>query len=215
MRLSGMTAICGLSAITLAACTNYDGTSNRTGTGAALGAATGAAIGNLVSDDRTTGTLVGGALGGIVGGGIGNALDRQHAELQQSVGGSGAQVVNTGTELIVSLPEAITFPVSSSDVQPGIRDELIAISQSLQTYPNSTVRVIGHTDNTGSVAYNQALSERRAQSVANILVAAGTPSGRISTVGVGMSQPVATNDTEAGRAANRRVDIVITPQGQA
>ncbi len=196
-------------------CTHADGTRNNTATQAAVGTAAGAVIGNIVSGGEEEGTIIGGVVGGIAGTALGSYLDRQQRDLQASIGGSGATIVNTGSELIVSLPEAITFDVDSSDVKPSIRDEIIAISRNLQSYPNSVVQVVGHTDSTGSASYNQGLSERRAQAVTNILVASGTSAGRIQTYGRGASSPVATNETSAGRQANRRVEIVITPTSGA
>lgn len=195
----------------LAACTNADGTRNNTATQAVAGTAAGAVIGNIVSGGEEEGTIIGGVVGGIAGTALGSYLDRQKRDLQAAIGGSGAGIVNTGSALVVSLPEAITFDVDSSDVKPAIRDDIIAVSRNLQAYPASTVQVVGYTDNTGSAAYNQGLSERRAQAVTNILVASGTSAGRIQAYGRGMSDPVASNDTAAGRAANRRVEIVITP----
>lgn len=192
-------------------CTSAVGTRNNTATQAAVGTAAGAVIGNIVSGGEEEGTVIGGVVGGIAGTALGSYLDRQQRDLQASIGGSGAGIVNTGSELIVSLPESITFDVDSSDVKPSIRDELIAVSQNLQAYPSSIVQVVGHTDNTGSAAYNQGLSERRAQAVTNILVASGTSAGRIRTYGQGASNPVASNATDSGRAANRRVEIIITP----
>jgi outer membrane protein OmpA-like peptidoglycan-associated protein len=199
-----------LGALGLAACTQPGGTPYRTGTGALTGAALGGAVGNLIGEDSRS-TLIGAAVGAAAGGAIGNQLDRQAAELQQQLAGSGAGVVNTGSELVVSLPEAITFPVDSAAVRPDIRDEIVQVSYSLQRYPDTTVQVIGHTDSTGSAAYNQDLSERRAQAVAGILTGAGTPPARIRAYGRGEDQPVASNATVEGRAANRRVEIVITP----
>jgi outer membrane protein OmpA-like peptidoglycan-associated protein len=199
----------------LAACTYADGTRNNTATQAVAGTAAGAVIGNIIGDGDSDATIIGGVVGGIAGTALGSRLDRQQRELQAAIGGSGAGIVNTGSALVVSLPEAITFDVDSSDVKPAIRDEIIAISQNLQQYPASTVQVVGHTDSTGSASYNQALSERRAQAVSNILVASGTAAGRIQTFGRGMSNPVASNDTAAGRAANRRVEIIITPTSGA
>jgi outer membrane protein OmpA-like peptidoglycan-associated protein len=198
-------------AAALAACTQPDGTPYRTGTGALTGAALGAAAGNLIGEDSRS-TLIGATVGAIAGGAIGNQLDAQARELQASIGGSGAGIVNTGSQLIVSLPESITFAVDSAEVRPDFQDELASVARSLQNYPNTTVQVIGHTDNTGSAAYNQGLSERRAVAVANVLMANGVPAWRVQPTGRGLTQPVASNDTAAGRAANRRVEIVITPQ---
>lgn len=196
--------------IGLAACTNPDGTPNRTATGATVGALGGAALGNIIGEDSRS-TLIGAAAGAAAGGVIGNRLDAQARELQQTLGGTGAGVVNTGQQLVVSLPESITFPVDSVVVRPDMAQNLRAVAQNLQNYPNTSVQVVGHTDNTGSAAYNQSLSERRAAAVANILMGSGVPASRVSAYGRGFSQPIAGNDTAAGRAANRRVEIVITP----
>jgi outer membrane protein OmpA-like peptidoglycan-associated protein len=209
-KLRTLVATAGAATLLLASCTHPDGSANRTGTGALAGAATGAAIGNLVGGDSEA-TAIGAAIGGLAGTAVGNRLDRQAAELQGAIGGSGAGVVNAGDRLVVSLPEAITFEVDSATLQTSIRDEIVAVSQSLQRYPDTAVQVVGHTDDTGSAEYNQDLSERRARAVAGILMASGTPAARIQAYGRGLTQPVAPNDTEAGRAANRRVEIVILP----
>ena len=202
-------AVAGLG---LAACTNPDGTRNNTGTGALAGAAAGAAIGNLIGKDRKA-TVIGAAVGTAAGAAIGNQLDRQQRELEAEIGDSGARIINTGDRLIVRMPEAITFATDSAVVRGSIQDDILAIARSLQDYPNTTVQVIGHTDNTGTAAYNQDLSERRAAAVTSILRSGGVSSRRIATFGVGETQPIASNATVAGRAQNRRVEIVITPTG--
>lgn len=203
-------ACLGVAALAVVGCAAPDAPRDNRATGALIGAATGAAVGNRIRGD-SRGTLVGAAAGALAGAAIGNELDRQAAELQQSLAGSGAGVVNTGTQLVVSLPEAITFGTGSAALRPQFRDELASVAASLARYPDTTVEIIGHTDDVGSASYNQGLSERRAAAVAEALIANGTPAWRVQTRGVGFSRPVATNDTEAGRAANRRVEIVITP----
>ena len=120
-------------------------------------------------------------------------------------------MVNTGNTLVVTLPEAITFDSDSAVVQAEYVDEIAFIARSLRDNPSSTVQVIGHTDNTGSTAHNQTLSERRAAAVATILTGNGVETWRVQTAGVGYSRPIASNDTPGGRAQNRRVEIVITP----
>jgi outer membrane protein OmpA-like peptidoglycan-associated protein len=202
----------GAAAVALAACTTPDGTRDRTATGVLLGAAGGAALGQAIRGD-SRGTLVGAAAGAALGGLIGNQLDAQAAELERTLGGSGATVVNTGSELVVTLPEAITFDFGRADLRPQFVQPILDVSRSLQNYPNTTVLVIGHTDDVGSRAYNQTLSERRAAAVANVLIQGGTAPSRIRTLGRAFDQPIASNATEAGRAANRRVEIVITPTG--
>lgn len=198
----------------LAACTNPDGSMDRTTTGAALGALGGAALGQVIERD-SRGTLIGAAAGAAAGGLAGRYLDQQAAELEAELAGTGANVVNTGNEIIVSLPEAITFPFNSAELRPGLRQNLYGVAQNLQAYPDSDVVVIGHTDNIGTRAANQALSERRAQVVASTLTEGGVASWRIQTVGRAFDSPIATNATAEGRAMNRRVEIVIRPRPAA
>jgi outer membrane protein OmpA-like peptidoglycan-associated protein len=210
MRNAGRIMVLATAVAALAACTHPDGSTNRTGTGAAIGAAAGGLVGNLIGDS-TAATVAGAALGGIAGTAIGADLDRQQQELQQSLGGSGASVVNTGNQLVVTLPESITFDTGSATVHPDYVDEIALVARSLRQNPNSTILVIGHTDDVGSTEFNQGLSERRAEAVASILTSNGVEGWRVNTVGRGYSQPVASNDTPGGRAQNRRVEIIITP----
>lgn len=198
------------SSFVIAACTNSDGTANNAGTGVLLGAATGAILGQAVAPgDR--GRAVGAIAGAIAGAAIGDNLDKQEAELRQNLGGSGARIVNTGDQLIVTLPEAITFDFDSAVLKSQFVDSIRDIARSLQNYPNTVVEVIGHTDNVGSPAYNDNLSQARAQSVANVLVNSGVRGSRIEAYGLGERRPVASNASASGRQANRRVEIVITP----
>lgn len=185
---------------------------SRTKTGAISGAVVGGLIGATAGGDqgRFGRTIVGAGLGAIAGGAIGNALDRQAAELRGNVGGN-TQIVNTGSELRVVMPQDILFATDSASLRPDLTQDLRAVAQSLLNYPNSTVQVIGHTDNVGAAAYNQDLSQRRAGSVAAVLRDYGVPSGRIVSFGRGEDQPVADNLTPQGRAQNRRVEIVIRP----
>jgi outer membrane protein OmpA-like peptidoglycan-associated protein len=201
-----------LTAFALTACTNPDGTQNQAGTGAIIGGLTGAAAGQIIGGD-TRGTLIGGAIGAGVGAVIGNELDKQEQELRQSLAGTSAGITRSGNALVVTLPEAITFDFGSAVVHPSFQNSLAAVSRSLQNYPNTTVRVVGHTDNVGTLAVNQQLSEQRALAVAQILVNTGTPSARVRYEGRAYREPIASNATSAGRAANRRVEIIITPNG--
>ena len=197
-------------ALTLAGCANPDGTSNQTGTGAIIGGLTGAAAGQIIGGD-TRATVIGGAVGAAVGGAIGAQMAAQERELRSSLAGTGADITNTGSQLRVILPESVTFRTASSVVDPGFRPALRAVSDSLRQHPASTVRVVGHTDNVGSAAYNNQLSQERAMAVARELIAAGTAASRITVSGRGFYEPIASNATAAGRAQNRRVEIVITP----
>ena len=182
----------------------------KTRNGAAIGAAIGVAS-QIVAGNSGSSTLKAGVAGAVVGAVIGNVLDKQEKDLRQDLAGSGATITNTGNELIVTLPEAITFETDSTYVRPTLQDDLAALANNLREYPDSTVDVIGHTDSVGDGSYNQNLSARRAQSVSNILRDNGTPSSRIRAYGRGETEPVASNDNASGRAANRRVEVVIRP----
>ncbi|WP_050930758.1 OmpA family protein [Aestuariivita boseongensis] len=178
--------------------------------GVLLGAGIGAALGQIIGGD--TEATVGGAVAGAVAGGlIGNNLDKQEADLRASLGNDQVRITNTGDRLIVTLPQDILFATDSFSVRPDLQRDLRAVASNLQAYPNSTIQIIGHTDNTGDAGYNQLLSERRANAVADVLLDAGVPFSRIRTLGRGESQPVASNLSPEGRAQNRRVEIVILP----
>ncbi|MEX0281639.1 MAG: OmpA family protein [Arenibacterium sp.] len=207
-----------LGALTVSACTNParlndpDNPNRNRDTGMLVGAGLGALAGQLVGGD-TEATLIGAAVGGATGGLIGNQLDKQEADLRASLGNDRVTITNTGDRLIVTLPQDILFATDSFSVNSALMGDLAAVSRSLQAYPNSTVQVIGHTDNTGDAAYNQGLSERRASAVANVLISSGTPSTRIVPIGRGEDAPLASNLSPEGRAQNRRVEIIIMPQG--
>jgi outer membrane protein OmpA-like peptidoglycan-associated protein len=182
--------------------------------GTMLGAGLGAAIGLVTGDspeERARNAAAGAVIGGVGGAITGSILDRQEAELRRDLEQDGVIINNTGDELVVSFTDNILFDVDSAAVKPAFQDELTTLSASLQRYPGSIVRVTGHTDNTGDAAYNQRLSERRAGSVANVLISNGVASSRIVATGSGEAQPVASNLTPEGRALNRRVDVVIVP----
>ena len=179
-------------------------------TGAGIGALAGIALGK---GDRKDEIVKGAVVGGLIGGAIGNRLDAQERALRGSIGDSGAMIVNTGNELIVTLPESITFETDSTYVRPSIQTTLTKLANNLNDYPNTTIDVIGHTDNVGAESYNQDLSTRRAGAVSGILVRSGVSSNRIRSYGRGERDPIATNLTAEGRAQNRRVEIVIIPTG--
>ncbi|WP_372840762.1 OmpA family protein [Phaeovulum sp.] len=195
----------------LGACTNPDGSTNRTQDGVAIGAALGGLFGATAGKGDTLGQAAAGALvGGAIGGLIGADLDRQAAELDRDLG-NGVGVVNTGNQLIVTMPQDVLFATDSTALRPDLRSDLNTLAASLLRYPNTRIEVIGHTDNVGSASYNQNLSEGRAKSVASVLIGAGVPSGRIIAYGRGEDQPIASNLDAAGRAKNRRVEIIIRP----
>jgi outer membrane protein OmpA-like peptidoglycan-associated protein len=209
-------ALLTVAALVLAACGGMedrysDGTNSRATDGAIAGAVLGGVIGANTNDsNRGTGAVVGAVLGGIAGGAIGNELDQQAAELRGSLG-NGISVTNMGGYLVVNMPQDLLFDVDSAALRPDLTRDLQTVAASLLKYPNTSVEVIGHTDNSGSAAYNQDLSQRRASSVASVLIGNGVPSGRVSSYGRGEDQPIASNLTDAGMAQNRRVEIIVRP----
>lgn len=211
------TGIAAVALLALTACNpeayGPGGEQERTGQGARVGAAIGALAGLTQgddSDDRIRNAAAGAVIGAAVGGGVGAVLDAQARELRRDLD-SDIGVINTGEELIVRMPQDILFAVDSAAVRPDLRADLFTLADSLRRYPNSTVTVVGHTDNTGSAAYNQDLSQRRANAVANVLISAGVSAARINAVGAGENSPIASNLTPEGRQQNRRVDITIRP----
>lgn len=201
-----------IAALGLSGCVqSTTGEPNRTANGALIGAAAGAGLGAIVGDGDATEILAGAAIGGLVGGGVGAQLDRQAADLRRQIGDDRITITNTGSELIVNLPQDILFATESAALRADLQADIRALGSNLLQYPNTLVQVIGHTDNTGSAAFNQDLSERRARSVAGVLLETGVPGNRISTIGRGEAQPIATNQTPEGRQQNRRVEVIITP----
>ncbi|MCB6179060.1 OmpA family protein [Rhodobacter sp. Har01] len=142
---------------------------------------------------------------------IAQAAAVQQAELNQTLAGSGARITNTGSQLRVILPEAAAFAPGSTTVNAGFMPSLREIARSLIAHPNSTVRVVGHTDNQVAEAYNRQISQERALAVARVLIRYGVSSTRISYSGRGSAEPITSNASTAGRATNQRVEVVITP----
>ena len=177
---------------------------------AIIGAGMGAIIGN--SSGGKDGAIKGAIIGGTIGAIAGNQLDKQEAELRAQMG-SQVGIVNTGNQLVVTMPQDILFATDSASLTGSLRSDLYTLAASLNRYPGSTVNVVGHTDNVGTAAYNQDLSERRARAVASVLTDGGVSPYRIVAFGRGEDQPIATNLTAEGRQQNRRVEIIITPNG--
>lgn len=184
---------------------------HKTRTGAGIGAAAGAVIGLLTGGDKFQNALIGAALGGVAGGAIGNYQDRQQAQLKASMAGTGVEVVRKDNNITLNMPGNITFATNSADLNASFYPVLDKVSATLVQYDQTMVEVAGHTDSTGSAAYNQALSERRAQSVAAYLTSRGVRSARLMIVGDGENHPIASNDTPEGRQQNRRVELTIVP----
>jgi len=180
--------------------------------GAAAGAAIGAATSG--SDDRAKGALIGAAVGGAAGGGYGYYVDKQEQRLRQELQGTGVRVVRNGENLQLVMPGNITFASGSSDISSSFYPTLNSLVKVFKEFDKNGVEIIGHTDSTGSNDLNMRLSRERAQSVASYLASNGVSSARISAMGVGPSQPIASNDTAEGRAQNRRVEINLRPSQQ-
>ncbi|GAO54149.1 MULTISPECIES: OmpA family protein [unclassified Novosphingobium] len=213
-----VSSLCAVSLVSLSACVTDPNTGekkvSRTAIGGVGGALGGMLLGGLIGGK--TGRILGAGIGGIAGAAVGYSMDKQIKQLRESTAGSGVDVTPTdnGSAILVNLPNGVTFDTDSSAIKPTFRDTLDKVAQSLNQYPDSLIDVYGHTDSTGSDAYNQALSERRARAVADYLTSRGVSYSRIRSQGFGETQPVASNDTEAGRSANRRVEIKIVPISQ-
>ncbi len=212
-----ISSLAAASLLGLSACVTDPNTGERHVSRTAIGGVGGAGLGYLLGGliGGKTARIVGAGIGGVAGGVVGYQMDQQIRELDEATAGSGIDVTETpdGTGILVNLPE-VTFAVDSTTISPSFRAALDEVSASLQKYPNSLVDVMGHTDSTGSDAYNLDLSRRRADSVANYLTSRGVARARIETIGYGEQYPIADNATESGRAQNRRVEIRITPISQ-
>ena len=185
--------------------------------GGVLGALGGAAIGALSGNNRTGGksrdhAIKGAAIGALAGMGIGGYMDRQESKMRQGMSGSGVTVTRAGNDLILNMPSDITFGSGSSSIQPQFQDTLGSVAGVLSQYNKTQISITGHTDSDGSSSYNQGLSINRARSVANALNSQGVSSSRTQTYGEGEALPIASNNTSAGKAQNRRVVIRIIPQ---
>lgn len=213
-------AIVALCATYLSACTTTDPytgeqkVSNTAG-GAAIGAGLGA-LGGLVvgGGDKGRNALIGAAIGGLAGGAIGNYMDQQESELRAQLQGTGVSVTRMGDRIVLNMPSNVTFATDQDQVIPPFYQTLDSVALVLNKFNRTLIDVNGHTDSTGSLAYNQGLSERRAASVANYLASRGVDQRRMSTLGFGPSQPIASNATPDGRAQNRRVEVLIAPISQ-
>jgi outer membrane protein OmpA-like peptidoglycan-associated protein len=210
-----------VAALGLGGCMTYDPYTGEEKTssatkGSIIGAIGGAAVGAATSSksDRGKGALIGAASGAAVGGGIGYYMDRQEAQLRRKLEGSGVRVVRNGDQIDLVMPGNITFDVNQSTIKPSFQDTLESVAVVLKEFDKTSIRIEGHTDSTGSRDYNQLLSERRAGAVRDFLLDRGIDASRTRAVGYGPRQPVASNDTAAGREQNRRVELTLVPMAQ-
>ena len=179
--------------------------------GAAIGAVAGALLGKGTGDHDKSRYVWGAAVGALAGSAIGSYMDRQEEEFREELSGSGVQVIRDGDTIRLQLPSNITFATDSAVIASNFNPVLNDVARVLNQYEKTTMIVEGHTDSTGSAEYNQQLSLNRANAVRNHLVGSAVDSRRVTTMGFGETQPVATNETETGRQLNRRVELRIVP----
>jgi len=212
-------ALVAMLALSVAGCYTYDPYTGEkkvsdTTKGAGIGAAAGAVVGLLTGGDAAAhrkNALIAAGVGALAGGAIGNYMDRQEANLRHDLAGTGVSVTRMGDNITLNMPGNITFKSDSAELDPSFFKVLNSVNVVVKKYNKTVVEVAGHTDSTGAADYNQKLSERRANSVAQYLESQGLASNRVVTVGAGESRPVADNATPEGRQANRRVELTLTP----
>ena len=195
-----------VAAVSLAACASL----NKKESGAIIGATTGAAVGAAVghaNGSTAKGAIIGAAVGGTAGAIIGHQMDQQAKEIKQNI--PGAVVERVGEGLQVTFESGLLFDFDSDALRAEARKNLTTFAQSLGKYPNTDILIVGHTDSKGTDDYNQSLSTRRAGAAMSYLVSQGVTASRLRSVGRGEAEPIATNDTDAGRQQNRRVEVAI------
>ncbi len=221
-RLSLKPVFVTLLVLNLAGCYTYDPYTgdkkiSDTTKGAGIGAAAGAVVGLLTGGDAAAhrkNALIAAGVGALAGGAIGNYMDRQEASLRHDLAGTGVSVTRIGDNITLNMPGNITFKTDSAEIDPSFYKVLNSVNLVVKKYNKTVVEVAGHTDSTGSAEYNQKLSERRANAVAQYLETQGLASNRVVTIGAGETKPVADNSTPEGRQANRRVELTLTPLTQ-
>jgi outer membrane protein OmpA-like peptidoglycan-associated protein len=204
IRLSGALFVAG--AVVLSGCAGM----TQKQRGAVIGATTGAAVGGVIGNQTGStarGAIIGAVVGGAAGAIIGHQMDQQAKELEQNI--EGAQITRVGEGIAVTFESGILFPFNSTDILPAGKENLQKLAQSLDKYPNSDILIVGHTDSVGTDAYNSDLSQRRANAAGSYLQSLGVAQSRLRMTGKGETEPIQSNDTDAGRAANRRVEIAI------
>lgn len=181
---------------------------------AVIGAVSGAVAGLITGDssmERKKRALVGAGLGALAGAAVGNYQDRQEARLRAELDRTGVSVTRIGDNITLNMPGNVTFATDSAGLNAEFFDVLNSVSLVVNEFEQTVIEVAGHTDSTGSDAYNQTLSERRADAVAGYLQTREVRGDRIITVGMGESRPIADNETASGRQANRRVELTLVP----
>ena len=215
-----VSSMAALSLVTVSGCVTDPNTGEQKVSRTAIGGVGGAVVGGLLGGviGGKTGRIIGAGVGGVAGGVVGYKMDQQIKELKEQTAGSGVDVTETdgGSAILVNLPDGVTFATGSYTINQTFRNTLDTVAASLVQYPDSLIDVYGYTDSTGSDAFNQRLSEQRAQAVASYLISRGVSSARIRSQGFGEDPRyfVGDNNTEYGRSLNRRVEIKIIPVTQ-
>ncbi len=183
----------------------------RTGQGAAIGAGVGAVIGAVSGGDRLKRAAIGAGIGALSGAAIGNYMDRQEEALRRQLRGTGVSVTRRGDDIILNMPGHVSFDFDSAALKPEFFEVLNSVALVLGEFQQTVLVVDGHTDSIGRRDYNLDLSRRRADTVGRYLIAQGVAPVRVATYGYGPDYPIASNDTESGRAQNRRVELTLMP----
>ena len=217
--MKNMTALAAIGAMTAACTTDAETGNRRISTEALLGTGGGAVLGYLLGDilggrnDRTA-KILGAGIGAVAGGAVGAYMDKQEQDLKRATAGTGVDVIRQGDDLLLRMPSSVTFPVDSYAIQPQFQATLDQVASTLNQYNSTYIDVLGHTDSTGAESYNQTLSQRRAEAVANYIAQRGVARARMATYGYGETQPIADNSTDYGRSQNRRVELKVVPVTQ-
>ena len=202
------------SALMLTSCESIQN-ANNTQKGAAIGTASGAVIGGILGNNigkgknAALGAVLGGIVGGVAGGVIGNKMDKQAKDIKEALPGAQVERVNEGIKITLS-ENTVNFDFNSAALTTVSKSNLDKLAGVMVQYPDTNINVYGHTDSKGTAEYNLTLSQKRANSVIDYLVSKGIARTRLNAMGMGEKDPIATNETEAGRAQNRRVEFAIT-----
>lgn len=211
IKIATLSIALSVGAMTFTGCDSLTNTQK----GAGIGAAAGGVIGGLIgkkAGNTAVGAILGAAVGGTAGGFIGKRMDKQAAEIQTAI--PNAEVIREGEGIIVKFDSGILFDFDKFALKDAAKTNIQSLASSLNQYPNTDIKVIGHTDSRGTEQYNMGLSEKRAAAVKAYAVSQGVPASRLITIGKGFSEPIGDNATDAGRAENRRVEIVIVANDQ-
>lgn len=211
MKISMRTLLIGTVSAALMAGCSPTGEMTRAQQGALIGAIGGAVVGKNTGDKDKGHTIAGAVVGGLAGAAIGNYMDQQEAALRQNMQGTGVEVTRQDNNIVLTMPDAITFDTAQSGVKPQFYGVLNTLANTLNQFPETRVQIAGHTDNVGSDASNLQLSQQRANSVRTYLASTGVAAQRMQAVGYGESRPIADNSSDYGRAQNRRVEVTLIP----